>query len=688
MARSSVRWRGVLVDAILVAVLLVLAIAPFIDPVLHREHIAFGTDVGQHYSREAVNRRAFADTWVPLWNPYEFSGFPTQADPQTGVFYPPNIVLRLFSLSTFVTWTVIFHVWMFGAGMYALCRVAGVRRLPSAVAAVSLMLGGIPIGRMYAGHFDVIRTVAWVPLAMAAAIASIDRQSSRPTVAAVVVLSLELLGSFLQLFCYTLAAIGLYALFAYLWPKDRRRPPGLFRTTIVHLCLLVLLVLGLTAFQLLPTARLVAAAGRTQGMPYEQAIESALHIGDLGRVMFGAPPSPIPMESWEVSAYIGWLLVMLSPVALFVGRPRRMVMFFGGLALVALLLATGGPLYRLHYWLFPMFRIPGRFLCFWSIGLGLLGAVALDWLAGPGPEPLVSPAEAGHDEESRNASRTRYALVLLAAALVVSVDGWRYTKHFVRVNALADRFTSSVPFTPTRFGRVLSLCEDRIQTGELTALGVPSVDGYNSYFLGDYARLAVLARGEQPPAQLKAFERIGAGTVPPDFDVLNALNVTEIIACEALEQPGLELLMQRERFRLYRNTRALGRVAVSCEPNPDGIVSSTCGDGAEIEILAGDSPRGRLEFRVSLPVARTLLLSEPYYPERKAWVDGVETPIEKVNVALSAVHVGAGIHDVELEYVPTSLHLGTAISTSVLLLWIAASIRSRGKRARPGRYSL
>jgi hypothetical protein len=666
------------VDAVLLSALLALAVAPFINPVLHRENIAFGTDVGQHYSRESVNRRAFTDTWIPLWNPYEFSGFPTQADPQTGVFYPPNIVLRLFSLSTFVTWTAIFHIWMFGAGMYALCRVAGVRRVASAIAAAGLMLGGIPIGRMYAGHFDVIRTVAWVPLGLAAGIRSIDRQSLRPTVPAVAVLSLELLGSFLQLFCYTLAAIGLYAVFAYVFPKWGHRPAGHLRATIVHYCLLVALVLGITAFQLLPTARLDAAAGRTQGMPYEQAIESALHIGQLRQVMFGAPPSPIPMESWEVSAYVGWLLPVLAPLAFFVRTRRRMVVYFTILGTLALFLATGGPLYRFHYWLFPMFRIPGRFMCFWAIGVGLLGAVALDWLAGPGSEPLE--ARTGDSADGRSAgSRARYVLLLLIAAIVVSVDGSLYTKHFVRVNALADRFASSVPFTPARFGRVLSLCEDRIQTGELTALGVPSVDGYNSYFLGDYARLAVLARGERPTGQLKAFERIGATAKTPDFDILNALNVTEIITCEPLEQPGLELLMQRERFRLYKNTRALGRVAVSCESDPAAIVPSTgvCGDGAQIEIQEGDSPRGHLKFRVSLPAARTLLLSEPYYPERRAWVDGVETPIEKANVALSAIRVNAGIHAVVLEYVPSSLRLGAAISGAVVLLWLFGSWRSR-----------
>ena len=46
------------------------------------------------------------------------------------------------------------------------------------------------------------------------------------------------------------------------------------------------------------------------------------------------------------------------------------------------MLATGGVLYSLHYALLPMFRIPGRLMCFCSLGVAVLGAMTIDWLAG------------------------------------------------------------------------------------------------------------------------------------------------------------------------------------------------------------------------------------------------------------------------------------------------------------------
>ncbi len=96
-----------------------------------------------------------------------------------------------------------------------------------------------------------------------------------------------------------------------------------------------------------------------------------------------------------------------------------------------------------------------------------------------------------------------------------------------------------------------------------------------------------------------------------------------------------------------------------------------------MRVVAADTPRGVLRLCVALPEARTLVLSEPFHTERRAWVDGVETPIEQANLALSAVRVGAGFHVVEFKYVPTSLIRGTLITAAVLALWAAVEIRHR-----------
>src|SRR5262249_24507652 len=99
-----------------------------------------------------------------------------------------------------------------------------------------------------------------------------------------------------------------------------------------------------------------------------------------------------------------------------------------------------------------------------------------------------------------------------------------------------------------------------------------------------------------------------------------------------------------------------------------------------IEVMTADTPTGRLRARVALPAASTLLLSEPFYPERRAWVDGVATPIEKSDVALSSIAVPAGTHVVELAFVPTSLYWGAGISLITMACWILGANRRAGRR--------
>jgi hypothetical protein len=485
----------------------------------------------------------------------------------------------------------------------------------------------------------------------------------------------EVLAGFLQLVVYTVLAIALYAAYSTIWPPSGERSASAATTRAIQLVVMVLLVLGVTAFQLLPTTRLVMTAGRAGGIPLHNAIESAVDLRQLGAIVFAAAPEgDVPRESWEMSAYVGWLLAVLAPLALISSRQRRRLGFFVVLASFAVSFATGGYLFALHHSFFPMFRIPGRFMCFWAISVGVLGAAALD----------------GFVRWTQNRSRVIVVAgqsIPLLAALVVLADLTSYDAHFVSVKPLRDQFVTSAPVRPSEFGRVLSLCEGALFTSELTALGIPSVDGYNSYFLGNYAHLAERVRGEPPADQRTAYPRMGEPGTIQDLGALSVLNVTDIASCSPLDMPGLELIDRTDRFYVYRNHRASGRVAVACPPErgtPDHDLG-ICNDDVLIKIQKADTPSGELRFRVAQPTPNLLWLAEPYYPERRAWVDGVPAPIEKTHIALSAMRVDAGVHEVELRFVPTTLYYGIAVSLSVLALWCAAVLRGRrgGRLPKP-----
>jgi hypothetical protein len=312
-------------------------------------------------------------------------------------------------------------------------------------------------------------------------------------------------------------------------------------------------------------------------------------------------------------------------------------MFLALVAGATLVIAFGHPFYGAHWLMFPMFRIPGRALAFFAVPACILGAVSLDAMA--------------------RGRKWRHMVVLLFAAGIVLPDMLRYSRLFVQPRALADRFLQSLTVELPRGGRALSLCENHAHALELAALGIPNIDGYNSYFLGDYARYALQARYEPAPRYIAAFPRIGAYRTLPDLDALDALNVTHIISCEPIDHARLEPVGAERPFYFYRNTTARGRVSPAL-------------DGTSVSNLVTDRPDGLLRFEITSKAAQELRLAEPFYPERRATVDGVTVATRKVGLALSAIAVGPGSHVVELRYVPTTFYAGLGLSLLTVMTWL------------------
>jgi hypothetical protein len=135
--------------------------------------------------------------------------------------------------------------------------------------------------------------------------------------------------------------------------------------------------------------------------------------------------------------------------------------------------------------------------------------------------------------------------------------------------------------------------------------------------------------------------------------------------------------------------RATGRVPV---PEPaSGIAHGTdrewligtrpCTTQGTVTVVEQDRPDGLVIADADGPVAGYVYFSEPFYPERRAFVDGQAIEVRQTVLAFTAVPVPAGRHRVELRYVPSSLHVGAAISSLTLVGWLGVSWRTRSRHA-------
>ncbi len=155
----------------------------------------------------------------------------------------------------------------------------------------------------------------------------------------------------------------------------------------------------------------------------------------------------------------------------------------------------------------------------------------------------------------------------------------------------------------------------------------------------------------------------------------------------------LPLVYKRE-VRIYENPGALPRAFVSysfsTEPSVEEAQKNFRGD----ELLI-DRPIGTMRFKrgrrgVTEAIIKEyganrvvieaeaeepgiLVLSDVYYPGWKAYVDGVEEEIYRINGIIRGVPVQEGTHEVEFIYSPMSFRAGVLLSvTSLIILGLAA----------------
>ena len=107
-------------------VLFALLFIVFARVLLRPQLMVIGSDFIQFYFWEHFTRSELAAGRLPIWNPYFFSGYPLLANPQSLVFYPPAMLLRLVPLGYALGLGIFFafvvggrgHVWADAASKF------------------------------------------------------------------------------------------------------------------------------------------------------------------------------------------------------------------------------------------------------------------------------------------------------------------------------------------------------------------------------------------------------------------------------------------------------------------------------------------------------------------------------------------------------------------------------------------
>src|SRR6266576_2550531 len=285
--------------------------------------------------------------YLPLWDPYIFSGMPLLATAQVGILYPLNWSYLFFAPATATNLMVVSTYMVAGLGAYLYARRIGASVTGAAITSLAWQFSGAAIGQI--SHINIIQTSAILPWVLWSVEGYAAKGTFKRGALLSVIIAIQFFAGHQQTFVNSLLLVFAYAVVMAIANRE-----SLWR----YLTSLAFIGVGLllSAAQILPTFELLRRSERSAAtyefftsfsMPKRFVLTFlAPYVmgGGDGR-LFRAPYVGPPFYP-EMVGYVGVLAIMLGVAALLI-KPDLRTRFWGGVAMICLLLATGGyaPLY-------------------------------------------------------------------------------------------------------------------------------------------------------------------------------------------------------------------------------------------------------------------------------------------------------------------------------------------------------
>jgi hypothetical protein len=666
------------------------------------------------------------ETWgqVPLWRHLILGGEPFAANPLSGLWYPPNLLLLILPLTVAFNLLFILHTTWAGWGAYRLARSLGASQAGGLLAALVMMLTPKAVAHLASGHVGLYCAWAWLPWVLWA-VRRLARRGGPGDVATAAVTAAMLILADVRLGFYGgLAAAGYWVVNIKYQISNRKLQIANYKLQAVTAIGAALLVGALVAVQTLPLA---AVSGRLNrgGLTLEESGIASLPPSYLVGLLVADHGGF--QETMTYLGVVGLLLALIGLVR-WQGRERW---WWGGLALAAAVysLGTNTSLYGLLYRVLPplgWLRGPAR--------AWFLVVLAAAMLAARGLTVLEETRFFGKTGFLRRPWVDRVAVGLAGAALAGGIGGivlrlpanvvaaavlWPLTGMMVALRiggrlrpalfaglmlslALLDLFY--VGFTLYRVrpaGEVLAEGETAAawlveQPGRFrvyspsysipqhtgAVYGVEMVDGVDPFQLAGYVDFMRAATGVDLPGYsvtVPAFPDVpqeedmllAHRDVVPDLRLLGLLNVRYVAAAYPMEVQDLVPAGEEGGVYLYRNERALPRTFVV---ESEDVLENPGADEARIVEWTPN------RVRVEAEGPGLLVLSEVYDPDWQVRVDGQSAELVRVAGILRGVYLEEGQHQVMFAYWPSGLTAGIVLTAAAAV--VAVGLLVAGKRGR------
>ena len=312
---------------------------------------------------------------LPLWNPYSNCGVPFLAQWGTMVLYPFSISFLVLPLPWSLNLFCLAHLFLGGLGMYALARRWVGDGFAASLAGTAFVFSGVTLSSLMWPNYTV--ALGWMPWVVGCVERAWLGADRRRLVLAALVGTLQLLSGVPEIVLLT------WLLLLGLWTGRFVTGSLPKRALIQRASLVVLLVTGLAAIQLLPFFDLLAHSQKDATSATLKWAMPPWGWGNFLVPMFRCARTSQGMffqigEDFFASTYLGVIPLALAIMAICCVREYR-VRLLAVLSVLCLLLALGesGWIYRAIRHVFPglgFVRYPIKFVVLPAFALPLLAA--------------------------------------------------------------------------------------------------------------------------------------------------------------------------------------------------------------------------------------------------------------------------------------------------------------------------
>lgn len=718
--------------------LLLLAIVFFSPYLLAREPLLIfpQSELGTDLTREVwPNAIYLSQTFqqsgeIALWRPFLLSGSPMAGHPVIPLAYLPYWLVMALSPARALALLAALHVWWAGMGMFYLLR----RHF--SLSAVSAFMGAVIfshapkwIAHLSGGHWPLLYAIAWWPWAWLGMMRFQQTRKAHWLLASGWALGL-MAATDLRILYICLVSLAVWSVFSF------QKPVGgwMKATATAWLCTGALALLA-AAPQILPFLELLYESNRG-GLSIAEAgfgsLPPALLLGSLF-------PPDVQFPEWFIYPGIGSLVLTGAGWAKGWHAQERRWAWAGltGAAL-ALGTHTPlyALVYRVLPG-FSMLRVPARWWIVVLFALAILSAEGTEkWLAN---QPwkgrrfqffslgiaaiLVSAAILRQIKPDLFPYEARFA-ALFSIGLVVLL--WMAPQHYrialAGLLVIAAQWSASLPLIrPYAVAPISQECpvagflQRAAQNGERSFApysglqyqewvnpALRTADGYDSFLLAGYAGLVQAASGcsyegyavSAPAAQTQPEALRACPTPQPNLSLLRILNVRYLVLPEDKAWNGASPVLRGNGELVYdlgapmsefwsvssaklTSAQACGEEIAQMDLTQTALIESKVEPSILGSIQLLEWERGVNDARVWVRAGQPGLLirSEAWAPGWKAYIDGNETELLRVDCALQGVIIPAGEHSVKFSYQPFGWMWGwggfsAAVAITLIPLWL------------------